>query len=104
MKPEQVPLPVSVKARAAAVRYAEANRLPVNLDMLGGIVDAAVAAVLPMIRAEERQNLSTASCPFDRADHSGLTEEDPCPVCGALGTSSNSATLGKVSGCVSRYR
>ena len=104
MKPEQVPLPISVKARSAAVRYAEDNRLPVNLDILGGIVDAAVAAVMPMIAAQERQQLSTVSCPFDRPDHSGLGEEDACPVCGALGISSGSDTLGKVGGCVSRYR
>lgn len=104
MKPEQVPLPVSVKARAAAIRYAERNRVNVNLDMLGGIVDAAVAAVMPMIQAQARQHMSSVSCPFDRADHSGLSEEDPCPVCGALGTSSSSDPLGKVGNCVSRYR
>lgn len=104
MKPEQVPLPISVKARSAAVRYAEENRLPVNLDMLGGIVDAAVAAVLSMIAAQERQQLSTVSCPFDRLDHGGLGEEDPCPVCGELGTRSGNNEPGSRGGCVSRYR
>ena len=103
MKPEQVPLPISVKARAAAVRYAEANRLPVNLDMLGGIVDAAVASVMPMIQADERR-LSTAACPFDRLDHAGLGEDDPCPVCGDLGTPSGHDELGSRGRCVSRYR
>jgi hypothetical protein len=117
MKPEHLPLPWSVAARRAAVRYAEENRLSVNLDMLGGIVDAAVAAVVPMIAAQERQNLATVSCPFDRLDHSGLSEiepnllifllletEDPCPVCGELGTRSGHDEPGSRGGCVSRYR
>lgn len=104
MKPEHLPLPWSVAARRAAVRYAEENRLSVNLDMLGGIVDAAVAAVVPMIAAQERQNLATVSCPFDRLDHGGLSEEDPCPVCGELGTRSGHDEPGSRGGCVSRYR
>lgn len=104
MKPEQVPLPISVKARAAAVRYAEANRLPVNLDMLGGIVDAAVAAVVPMIVAQEQAHMPTVACPFDRMDHSGLGEEDPCPVCGDLGTHLGHEKPGSRGGCVSGYR
>lgn len=27
-----------------------------------------------------------STCPFDRIDHGGLEPEDPCPVCGDLGT------------------
>lgn len=104
MKPEQVPLPISVKARSAAVRYAEENHLPVNLDMLGGIVDAAVAAVLPMIQAQAMQHMQSVSCPFDSLDHSGFSEEDPCPVCGELGTRAGNDEPGSRGGCVSRYR
>lgn len=102
MKPQQVPLPVRVNVRAAAIRYAEEHRLNVNLDMLGGIVDAAVAAVMPMIQAEERR-MNTMACPFDSLDHSGFGEDDLCPVCGDRGTQPGNES-GSMSRCVSSYR
>jgi hypothetical protein len=37
-------------------------------------------------------------------DHSGLGEEDPCPVCGDLGTHLGHEKPGSRGGCVSRYR
>lgn len=101
MKPEQVSLPVSVAARRAAMRYAEQHRLPVNLDMLGDIVDVAVAH---MIAAEDRARRASATCPFDREDHGGLSEEDVCPVCGLLGTPSDQVGADLASRCVSLHR
>jgi len=38
------------------------------------------------------------TCPFDRIDHGGLAPEDPCPVCGDIGTP---ATDDQPSRCIS---
>src|ERR1700693_1742925 len=46
-----------------------------------------VSAIADIIReaAPKPPDVLIAMCPFDRRDH-GLKPEDPCPVCGDLGT------------------
>lgn len=45
-------------------------------------VDAARAA----LAAAEARAARQQPCPFDSPDNGGLLPEDPCPVCGDLGT------------------
>jgi hypothetical protein len=104
MQTRDLSVPVSVAARGAAMRYARQHQLPVNLDMLGDIVDVAVAAVAHMIAAEDRARRASATCPFDREDHGGLCEEDVCPVCGLLGTPSDQVGADLAGRCVSLHR
>ena len=50
---------------------------------------AALAVAEPVIReraAAEARAVRQQPCPFDSPDNGGLLPEDPCPVCGDLGT------------------
>ena len=65
---------------------------------------AALAVAEPAVREDERTEQRTAlkgMCPFDRPDHGGLLPEDPCPICGDLGTLD---TVEQLSRCVSGPR
>jgi hypothetical protein len=45
-----------------------------------------------------------SECPFDRMDNGGLAPEDPCPICGDLGTFSEEGEDDPPSRCISNRR
>jgi len=79
---------VSVRDVIAALAYQHGvDGMPFATDILAAL-RAAGYAVVPVGQ----------TCPFDRIDHGGLAPEDPCPVCGDIGTP---ATDDQPSRCIS---
>ena len=55
MNTEDVPVAWTVRGQSAAVDYANTNGISINLADLGSCVDAIIAAVYPLIVAQERE-------------------------------------------------
>ena len=56
-------------------------------------------AALAIIEPAVREDLLSSACPFDRAANN-LEPEDPCPVCGDLGTFTDDAPPSR---CITRH-
>ena len=81
------------------------------LDTYGGVLchgkitdERMAVLILAALRAAGYAIVSVGSqCPFDRIDHGGLLPEDPCPICGDLGTFSPTGK-DEPSRCISNRR